>query len=244
MEINMFFLVLLILIPTFVLIIQNKRPKSNLPPTPPSLPIIGHLHLLKEPLHKTLHNMSHNFGPVMLLRFGVRKVVVLTSPSAVEECFTKTNDVVVANRPQLMQAKHLNYNYTTMGAAPYGTLWHALRRVAATELLSATRLDTTTNLREHEVKLMCRQIYNDSSHKVNFKSWFRDLTNNITTMAIIGKRYYGDEINMGDLKEAVEFREMMEEFFIVMHTETLGDFIPVIRWIGFDGVEKKMIDLI
>ncbi|KAK9073163.1 hypothetical protein SSX86_007487 [Deinandra increscens subsp. villosa] len=178
----------------------------------------------------------------MLLRFGVRKVVVVTSPSAVEECFTKTNDVVLANRPQLLQAKHLNYNYTSMGAAPYGALWHALRRVAATELLSAKRLDTTTYLREHEVKLMCRRILKDSLHKVDFKSWFRDLTNNITTMAIIGKRYYGDEIDIGDLKQALEFREMMEEYFKLMHTQTLGDFIPVIRWIGFDGVEKKMID--
>ncbi|KAK9073162.1 hypothetical protein SSX86_007486 [Deinandra increscens subsp. villosa] len=186
--------------------------------------------------------MSHNLGPVMLLHFGVRKVVVVASPSAVEECFTKTNDVVVANRPQLLHAKHLNYNYTSMGVAPYGTLWQALRRVAATELLSATRLDTTTNLREHEVKLMCRQIYKDSSDKVDFKSWFRDLTNNITTMAIIGKRYYGDEINISDLSQALEFREMMEQFFKLMHTQTLGDFIPVIRWVGFDGVEKKMID--
>ncbi|KAI3806740.1 hypothetical protein L1987_22654 [Smallanthus sonchifolius] len=179
----------------------------------------------------------------MLLRFGIRRVVVVTSPSAVEECFTKTNDIALANRPFLPSFKHFNYNCTTMATAPYGDLWRALRRVAATELLSTTSLDATTHLREHEVKPMCRHISKDSSHKVDLKSWFRDLLYNLTTMAIMGTRYYGDRINIGDLKRASSFQDMMGEFFKLLHTPKSGDFVPILRWVGFGGVEKKMVDL-
>ncbi|XP_021984803.2 cytochrome P450 81Q32 [Helianthus annuus] len=180
----------------------------------------------------------------MLLRFGIRPAVVVTSPSAVEECFTKTNDIVFANRPLTpLSAKHFNYNYTSMGAAPYGDLWRALRRVAASELLSTTRLDATTHLREHELKLMCRQLINQSSQQVNLKCWFRDLLNNITTMAIMGKRYHGDQVNVGDRKQALEFQGMMEELFKLLHMQNIGDFVPVLGWLGVGGVEKRMIGL-
>nr|GEY46696.1 isoflavone 2'-hydroxylase-like [Tanacetum cinerariifolium] len=130
----------LLIILLIIKLFTNKKRYSNLPPSPPSFPILGHLPLLKQPLHETLHHLSRKFGPVMMLRFGVKRALVVSSPSLVEECFTKTNDIIFANRPLVPSAKHINYNFTSMGAAPYGHLWRSLRRVCASELLSTTRL--------------------------------------------------------------------------------------------------------
>lgn len=109
------------------------HPRKNLPPSPLSLPIIGHLYLIKNSLQQTLTSLSTKYGPVLYLRFGYRNLLVVSSPSAVEECFTK-NDVVFANRPRSMLGDRLSFNYVSVFWAPYGQHWRVLRRQTAVEL--------------------------------------------------------------------------------------------------------------
>lgn len=100
-------------------------PYKNLPPGPPSFLILGHLHLLT--VHRTYRRLSQKYGDVFTLRLGFRLVLIVSSLSAVEECFIK-NGVIFANRPRLLLSKYLNYNYTTMVVSPYGDQWRNLRR--------------------------------------------------------------------------------------------------------------------
>ncbi|KAD4585700.1 hypothetical protein R6Q59_035789 [Mikania micrantha] len=139
---------------------------QKLPPRPwlPPLPIIGHLYLLKKPLHRSLAKLSANHGSIQLLQFGSRPVLVISSPSAAEECLTK-NDIVFANRPQLLAGKYLGYNYTSLVFAPYGDHWRNLRRVASIEILSSHRLREFEPIRADEVRIMLRKLYRASSEK-------------------------------------------------------------------------------
>ncbi|KAL6657265.1 hypothetical protein ACP70R_005045 [Stipagrostis hirtigluma subsp. patula] len=55
----------------FLVLLRSLRSKNRrLPPSPPSLPIIGHLHLFKKPLHRSLAALEAAHGPI-LLRFGL-----------------------------------------------------------------------------------------------------------------------------------------------------------------------------
>ncbi|KAM1013094.1 hypothetical protein TB2_043103 [Malus domestica] len=86
-----------ILLFTIFLFFKNYLQKYNkrLPPSPGfSLPIIGHLHLIKKPLHRTLAKLSEKYGPVLYIQFGSRPVIVVSSPSAAEEASPKTTSLL------------------------------------------------------------------------------------------------------------------------------------------------------
>ncbi|XP_071725629.1 cytochrome P450 81Q32-like [Rutidosis leptorrhynchoides] len=245
-------LLLIIIIPliVFMKLLNKTGTKSNLPPSPPSYPIIGHLLMIKQPIHENLQKLSQKFGPVMLLHFGVRKLVVVTSLSVVEECFNQNNDIGVSNRPRPPAARNMNYNYTTLTLAPYDYLWRSLRRVAATDFFSTTHLAATPHSREHEVKLMCKHIYNESQKSqqvVELESKFRALMNNIITMGLIGKRYFGGDmmIEKGDVEVAHRFQEIMEESFRQINAPKLEEFLPFLRWFGVGRkYEKESYELL
>ncbi|KAL0325495.1 UNVERIFIED_CONTAM: cytochrome [Sesamum radiatum] len=156
MELTLYCIILLV----FLLTLRHflvKQQRNNRPPSPPALPLIGHLHLVKEPLNQTLQALSAKYGDILSLRLGVRKVLVVTSPAAVEECFTK-NDVIFANRPSTLSTKHFSYNYTTISIAPYGDHWRNLRRLAALEIFSPARIAMFTATRRRELTLVLNEL--------------------------------------------------------------------------------------
>ncbi|XP_011029060.1 PREDICTED: cytochrome P450 81D11-like [Populus euphratica] len=210
---------------------------KNFPPGPfPSLPIIGHLYLLRKPIYRTLSEISSKHGPVLLLQLGSRRLLVVSSPSIAEECFTK-NDVVFANRPRLLIAKHLAYNSTSLAWAPYGDHWRNLRRIVSIEVLSAYRLQMLSAIRLEEVKSMICVLFRNQKHTVDMKTVFFELTLNIMMRMIAGKRYYGE--NVSDMEEAKKFRAIHAETFLIGGKTIIGDYIP---WIKSKKMEKRMIE--
>ncbi|KAI3684662.1 hypothetical protein L6452_33887 [Arctium lappa] len=243
-EIQVFFISFLSLISLiFLFKLLTPKKRRNLAPTPPSFPLIGHLHLIKQPFHRTLHHLSSKYGPIMSLRFGSRPVLIITSPSAVEECFTR-NDIVLANRPLLLSGKYLDYDHTTMGAAPYGKLWRDLRRIATLELFSTARLNAYVGVRQDEVRSLIKSIYQDlwqDFTRVEMKSRIQGLSFNIIMRIVADKRFYRTtEEADRDFDEARNFKDIMREVFEISVASNPGDFIPFLKWIDFQGLEKKL----
>ncbi|CAI9115916.1 OLC1v1016929C1 [Oldenlandia corymbosa var. corymbosa] len=227
------------------LFIKNQVGRRNQPPSPPSLPIIGHLHLLKEPFNQTMQSLCAEYGDVLLLRLGVRKVLIVSSPSAAEECFTK-NDIIFANRPKTMSAKHFSYNYTTMSVAPYGDYWRNLRRLAALEIFSPARMASFAATRKTELVLVLNELMrkcriNGGSAMVDFHSISAELTFNMLSMTLAGKRYYGE--NAADDEEARKTKLLIKEMLVNTVRSNKGDYLPFLRWIDYKGVEKKFSTL-
>lgn len=142
------------------------RSKFNLPPSPAwSLPVIGHLHLLKPPLHRTLHSLSQSLGkaPIFRLRLGNRVAFVVSSLSIAEECFT-INDIVLADRPKFTFGSLVEYNCTTMATTSYGDHWRNLRRIGAIEIFSSHRLDSFLSIRKDEIRHLILCLSKNSQH--------------------------------------------------------------------------------
>lgn len=156
-------LILTTLVAIFIvkIVLLVTKPNKNLPPSPNiCFPIIGHLHLLKKPLlHRTLSHLSHSLGPVFSLRLGSRLAVIISSPTAAEECFLTKNDIVLANRPRFIMGKYVAYDYTSMVTAPYGDHWRNLRRITALEVFSTNRLNASAEIRHDEVKMLLQKLH-------------------------------------------------------------------------------------
>ncbi|CAI9784934.1 unnamed protein product [Fraxinus pennsylvanica] len=214
---------------------------KNHPPSPVlNLPILGHLYLLKKPIYRSLSKVSERYGPLLLLQFGSRHVLLVSSPSAAEECLNK-NDIVFANRPRMIAGKHLGNNYTSLAWSSYGDHWRNLRRISSLEILSSHRLQMLQNIRIDEAKGMIKRVCRDSEEKqvVDMKTAFFEMTMNVMMRMIAGKRYFGE--NVEEIEEANRFREIVIETFRLGSTNT-ADFFPVLRWLGLGG-EKRLVVL-
>jgi cytochrome P450 len=241
MEIPFYLYVLLFLFLYFLTkhLVQTRK---RLPPSPAlSLPIIGHLYLFKKPLHRTFAKLSNQHGPLLFMSFGSRPALLVSSPTLAEECFTK-NDIVFANRPRLLAGKHLGYNYTTLVWASYGHHWRNLRRIASVELLSSNRLQMFYGIRVDEVRSLIHRLSQrskgDEFQTVDMKSTFFELTLNVLMRMVAGKRYYGEKV--AELEGASKFKKIVMETFQLSGATNIGDFLPVLKWVGSRGLEKRL----
>ncbi|KAK6125302.1 hypothetical protein DH2020_040964 [Rehmannia glutinosa] len=215
---------------------SSKNQHHHLPPSPaPAIPVIGHLHLLKPPLHRTFHRFSQKHGPIFSLKLGTRRVVVVSSPKLVEECFT-VNDVIFSNRPFGLVEKYIGYNQTTMAGAPYGQHWRKLRRLGAQEVFSSARLNAFSHIREDEVRrtLQTLIIGGNEYTKVELRPKLFELFFNIITRTLAGKRYSSGE------KSGEQFRETIDEFFEHAQSSNPEDFLPFLNMIDYRGLNKKL----
>ncbi|XP_010528651.1 PREDICTED: cytochrome P450 81D1 [Tarenaya hassleriana] len=222
----------------------SSKPKLNLPLSPPGrFPVIGHLRLLKPPIHRTLRRLSAaSTSGVISLRLGSRLVYVVSSYSmAAEECFTK-NDIVLANRPPLLIGKYVGYNNTNLIAAAYGDHWRNLRRICAIEIFSGHRLSSFLSVRTDEVRRLVIRLSRAASGTekavVEMRPMFVDLTFNNIMRMITGKRYYGEEEEEVDEEERKRVRRMVAEVGTNTSSGNAVDYMPIMRW--FSDYEKRM----
>ncbi|URE43121.1 cytochrome P450 [Musa troglodytarum] len=227
-----------LLIPLFLLFASlswrwTKSVRKNLPPSPPSFPIIGHLHLIaKLPPHRALATIAAASGPVVLLRLGCRPILLVSSAPAAEECFT-VHDLAFANRPRLLVSQILGY-CTTIAWSPYGPHWRNLRRISAVNLLSTGALRTSSDSRTRVVRSLAKALFIDGGdsgptgpRRVEMKSRFFNLAYDVM-IGVVATAVEGESAD-----ERRRVREVVEEMFAVSGAVNVADFFPALRRLGW-----------
>nr|XP_043608780.1 cytochrome P450 81Q32-like [Erigeron canadensis] len=226
--------------------LQRQRNPKNLPPSPASFPIIGHFHLIKHSLHRSLQKLSIKYGPVFTLQFGSRLVLVLSSPFVVEQCFTQCGNFLKDRGLFFINEKNKKYDYTSMIVAPYGPYWQKLRRITTLELFSITRLNTYSNVRQDEIQSLIKTlllgIVHDKYTKVGLRPRLQDLSFNIIMRIVSGKRNFDPELN--SLMEILDFREMIKEIMKGRrNVKYRTDILPFLQWMDFHGMKMTLLRL-
>ncbi|XP_074303868.1 cytochrome P450 81Q32-like [Silene latifolia] len=232
METTFYLCNIFILVATYLSVIYIWGKLQNRPPSPfLCFPVIGHLYVAKHPLSESLANLKNRFGPIIFLWFGSRPSLIVSSPSAAEECLN-TNDVVFCNRVRgTFVGKYRGYDYTSLNFAPYGPHWRNLRKICTVEVLSSKRLQSLAAIRADEVKLLIKRLCNSSSSQgVEMRPQIFDANLNMMTRMIFGESYFGLE---ACTEKAKRVREIVMESIVLSAMPFIGDDVPYLRWLNW-----------
>nr|ADE76383.1 unknown [Picea sitchensis] len=223
----------------FFWILQKRRWNScRSPPGPYPWPIIGNLHQLRLPAHRSLGDLAQKYGPIMFLRLGSVPTVVVSSSETAKQ-FLKTHDSIFTGRPLMAAGKYLGYNYKVIAMAPCGDHWRQMRKICVSELLSAKRIDSFKDVREEEVSAMISSIWEESqrgTRAVNMSKAISALANNII-WRILASRKFSDN-DLGDNSKGP--KDLVSEISATLGGFNIGDFIPYLDWLDLQGIKGRM----
>ncbi|TVU43848.1 hypothetical protein EJB05_10346, partial [Eragrostis curvula] len=251
-------LLLLLAVPVVLLLLQlafrskqqRSKKRKSLPPSPPGLPIIGHLHLVGEQPHVSLRHLAHKFGDLMLLRLGSVRNLVVSSPRAAQ-AMMRTHDLVFASRPTSTVTDALLYGSSDIGFSPYGEHWRQLRKLVTTHLFTVKKVHSYRLARQQEVLLVMAKIREAAAAgtTVDMSEMMNTFANDIVCRAVLGKFFRAEGRNKL-LRELIEMNARLfggfslEDYFPGL-ANSLGIFTTLfIQRNKVQEVRKKWDDLL
>ncbi|XP_062193121.1 indole-2-monooxygenase-like [Phragmites australis] len=210
---------------------SNKlRQAKRLPPSPPGLPIVGHLHLVGAQPHVSLRSLTakHGRDGLMLLRLGTVPNLVVSSPRAAH-AIMRTHDHIFASRPTSKVSDALLYGSSDIGFAPYGDHWRQVRKLVTTHLFTVKKVHSYRLARLEEVRLVMDKIREGAaaSTPVDISEMMNTFANDIVCRAVSGKFFRAEGRNK-------LFRELIEMNSRLFGGFSLEDYFPgLAKSLGF-----------
>lgn len=229
-----------VLIVVLFYVVSTNRGSDKLPPSPPSLPLLGHLHLIGRLPHRSLHALQLRHGSAggfLLLQLGRRRTLVASTAAAAADLF-KDHDLAFASRPRSVAGDKLMYGCANVSFAPYGAHWRRARKVAVVHLLSPRRVEAFEPVRAREAAALVARVRRaaEAGEEVRVRELVCCYANAVITRAVAGAE--------GVTAERV--REMVGHSGTLVAGLQPDDVLPdaaakVVRWAT--GMEKKLDDM-
>ncbi|KAJ1287823.1 hypothetical protein BS78_02G040300 [Paspalum vaginatum] len=222
----------------YTLAARGRHKALNLPPGPRGWPVVGSLGELAGalPPHRALAALAARHGPLMHLRLGSYRTVVASSADTAR-LVLKTHDHAFADRPRTAAGEVASYGYLGIVHTPYGAYWRMARKLCATELFSARRVDSFERVREQEMRALARGLFESAGRAVAVREHVAGATlRNILRMAV-GEKWSG----CYGSPEGEAFRRTLDEAFAVSGAvSNVGEWIPWLGWLDLQGCIRRM----
>ncbi|KAK6933755.1 Cytochrome P450 [Dillenia turbinata] len=225
----------------FAFCTKSTKPTTHhlrLPPSPPSLPVIGHLHLLSPTLHKSFLNLSNQHGPLLYLRLGSSSCLLVSSASRASEIF-KTHDLSFASRPIFAFAGKLPYGNYGFVISPYGEYWKFMKKLCVTELLSPKQVEKSRYIRKEEINKLLKKVCDCAANDLvlDLGGELMKLTNNVTCRVIMRTECSASN------DEAERCSELVKESFELAAKLCFGDVLGPLKTLGFWLYGRQAMDV-
>ncbi|KAI5922679.1 cytochrome P450 [Camillea tinctor] len=198
----------------------GRRPKGY-PPGPPTLPLIGNLHLMpKKNTHLQLQKWAEEYGPMYSLILGTKVMIVLSSDKAISDLLDKRSNIY-SSRPDMYLSSMVGAG-SRMLLMEYGDTWRKVRGLVHNSLnVKAAR--AYVPYQDLENKAMLLGFLETPSL---FVDHIRRYTNSLTTQMVFGFRT--TDINDPKLKQLYHGFEKFSEV-CGSATASLLDLYPILR---------------
>ncbi|CAH2045494.1 unnamed protein product [Thlaspi arvense] len=214
---NFFISTLLCLLSTlFLFLFFSKKPKKNgvnLPPSPPSLPIIGHVHhLFSGSVHKSFQKISSKYGPFLHLRIFNVPIVLVSSASVAYEIF-KDHDMSVSSHDAIGMEECLVFGSFGFTNAPYGDYW---KSSSLTNMLGPQALERSRGVRAAEMERFYRDLLDKAMKKqsVEIGEEAMRLVNSIFGKMSMGSSFSEDNNEEKVSEFSVKFAALTQKIFL------------------------------
>lgn len=230
-------LICLVFTIVFASILWRKQNKSLLPPSPTSLPIIGHLHLLSPTPHQDFHKLSIRYGPIIHLFLGSVPCVVASTAEAAKE-FLKTHEISFSNRPaKTVAVETLTYGFQDFLFAPHGPYWKFMKKLCMSELLGGHMLDQFLPLRQQETKRFIKRLLRKTGEAVDFGAEFMTLSNHIVSRMSLS------QMSSENKNEDEEMRKLVADTAELVGKFNISDFIWFLKRFDLQGFNKRLKEI-
>ncbi|KAL2133003.1 hypothetical protein VTI74DRAFT_3041 [Chaetomium olivicolor] len=205
------------------LLLSGRRPK-NLPPGPPTLPIIGNLHQMpKRDVHLQFEKWAREYGPVYSLILGTKTLIVLSSDKAVKDLLDKKSNIY-SHRQEMYIGQTLCSGDLRILMMGYNARWRMCRKLVHTLLnVSAAKSYVPYQMLENK-----QMLYEMVTQPERCMYNIRRYANSLTTTMVFGWRTatYEDEKMMQLFDGFSQFSELNQTGMAA-----LVDFFPWLRWL-------------
>ncbi|XP_051189013.1 cytochrome P450 736A117 [Lolium perenne] len=178
----------------FCYVIKKARASNRkLPPSPPRLPLLGHLHLLGRLPHRSLRELHARYGTdggLLLLQLGRRRTLVVSTAAAAADLY-RNHDLAFASRMPSAAVSKLTYGCNSISFAPHGDAWRRSKKMAVIHLLSPRRADSFAPVRAAEAAALVAGIRREMAAAsgdgaVELRELLYEYSNAVVTRATTG----------------------------------------------------------
>nr|WGZ60618.1 cytochrome P450 [Fusarium tricinctum] len=165
------------------LLFTGRRPK-NYPPGPPTLPILGNIHLMpKRDAHLQFRKWADEYGPIYSLILGTKPFIVLSSAQAVKDLLDKKS-ALYSDRQEMYVGQTLGSGGLRLLMMGYGPTWRSFRKLVHS-LLNVTAAKSYVPYQDLENKQM---MYEMIIQPDQFLQSIRRYSNALTATMVFGWR--------------------------------------------------------
>ncbi|CAM8882332.1 unnamed protein product [Rhodiola kirilowii] len=217
---------LLALTSTLIYIAKTiKRRRTNLPPGPQALPLIGNLHQLGLKPHKSLSKLAETYGPIMTLKLGQVTTIIISNASVAKQVLQK-QDQAFANRSIPDSILACDHNKLSVAWIPLSPKWRELRRICYSHIFSSQKMEAFELTRHHKVHELIAQLGRSaaSGEAVLFgDKIFKTLLNLLSSIFVSCDIVAESESDVG--------KEFRESFRSIMELAGKPNFVDYFTWL-------------